>query len=311
MEVFIRNSGVESVKNHMGALFQRSAMLMDETLASFREGRATDYLDDGSAINVHLYFKEKLFVDFSGSSPTHQQNLNATPAIVRSAVLYALRLWVNEDIPLNEGLLKNVEILTEEGILAPNLKDDPTICPAVVGGNVETSQRLVDVLLEALGIQSNGQGTMNNFLFGNERFGFYETIGGGAGAGPSWHGRSGCHVHMSNTAITDAEILEQRYPVRVRNFSLRKNSGGEGLWKGGDGLIREIEFLEEMTVSLLSQRRNRHPRPNGQPGAQFLLRDGSWKELPGIISLKVNPGERLRIETPGGGGWLQPSSGLL
>ena len=311
MEVFIRNSGVESVKNHMGALFQRSAMLMEEALANFREGRATDYLDDGSAINVHLYFKEKLFVDFSGSSPTHQQNLNATPAIVRSAVLYALRLWVNEDIPLNEGLLKNVEILTEEGILAPNLKDDPTICPAVVGGNVETSQRLVDVLLEALGIQSNGQGTMNNFLFGNERFGFYETIGGGAGAGPSWHGRSGCHVHMSNTAITDAEILEQRYPVRLRNFSLRKNSGGEGLWKGGDGLIREIEFLEEMTVSLLSQRRNRHPRPNGQPGAQFLLRDGSWKELPGIISLKVNPGERLRIETPGGGGWLQPSSGLL
>ncbi|MGB0644452.1 MAG: hydantoinase B/oxoprolinase family protein, partial [Akkermansiaceae bacterium] len=181
----------------------------------------------------------------------------------------------------------------------------PETCPAVVGGNVETSQRVVDVLLEALGLQAHGQGTMNNFLFGNERFGFYETIGGGAGAGPGWHGRSGCHVHMTNTAITDIEILEERFPVRVREFGIRRGSGGQGEWMGGDGLVREIEFLEETTVSLLTQRRQLIPRPNGVPGRNLLLRDGQWQELKGIEKLVVKAGDRVRIETPGGGAWLQ------
>ena len=218
-----------------------------------------------------------------------------------------MRLWIDEDIPLNEGLLERVEIITDEGILDPPLTADPGTCPAVVGGNIETSQRVVDVLLEALAIQANGQGTMNNFLFGNERFGFYETIGGGAGAGPGWNGRSGSHVHMSNTAITDVEVLEERYPVRVNEFAIRRGSGGEGFWKGGDGLIREIEFLEEMTVSLLTQRRNQGPRPNGQPGRQQHFHAGKWRELEGITSVEVVSGDRIRIETPGGGGWLQES----
>ena len=301
----IEDSSPQVVTGHMKGLYSRSAALVSERLKGFPEGEAQDVLDDGTTIRVRIKGGDRLVVDFSGSGAVHPGNLNATPAIVRSAVLYALRLWVATDVPLNEGLLDQVEIITEEGILNPPLVRDPRECPAVVGGNVETSQRLVDVLLMALGLQSNGQGTMNNFLFGNKRFGFYETIGGGAGAGPGWSGRSGCHVHMSNTAITDVEILEERFPVRVREFGIRRGSGGSGVWQGGDGLIREVEFLEEMTVSLLTQRREQGPRPNGKPGRNQLWRDGEWQELKGVARVEVQAGERIRIETPGGGGWLQ------
>lgn len=293
------------VERHMRSLYQRSASFLKSALDGLSDCSASDVLDDGSVIQVKISKREKLVVDFRGSAPVHPGNLNATPAIVRSAVLYALRLWVNTDLPLNEGLLDGVEILTDEGILNPPLTSDPQTCPAVVGGNVETSQRVVDVLLVALGLQANGQGTMNNLLFGNDRFGFYETMGGGAGAGPGWNGRSGCHVHMSNTAITDVEILEERFPVRVREFGIRHGSGGEGIWKGGDGLVREIEFLETVTVSLLTQRRSKQPWPNGAPGRNRLWQDGSWQELTGIETLEVGPGDRIRVETPGGGGWLQ------
>ncbi|MDB4638474.1 hydantoinase B/oxoprolinase family protein, partial [bacterium] len=298
-------SSVKVVVFHMRSVYDRSSMLLARALDKFGEASAEDKMDDGSVIRVKISKDEKLVVDFSGSADVHPGNLNATPAIVRSAVLYALRLWVRTDVPLNEGLLDQVEIVTEPGILDPPLTCDPEACPAVVGGNVETSQRVVDVLLEALGLQAHGQGTMNNFLFGNERFGFYETIGGGAGAGPGWHGRSGCHVHMTNTAITDIEILEERFPVRVREFGIRRGSGGQGEWRGGDGLVREIEFLEETTVSLLTQRRQLIPRPNGVPGRNLLLRDGQWQELKEIEKLVVKTGDRVRIETPGGGAWLQ------
>jgi 5-oxoprolinase (ATP-hydrolysing) len=298
-------SSVKVVVFHMRGVYDRSSMLLARALEEFGEASAEDQMDDGSVIRVKISKDEKLVVDFSGSADVHSGNLNATPAIVRSAVLYALRLWVRKDVPLNEGLLDQVEIVTDRGILDPPLTRDPEACPAVVGGNVETSQRVVDVLLEALGLQAHGQGTMNNFLFGNERFGFYETIGGGAGAGPGWHGRSGCHVHMTNTAITDIEVLEERFPVRVREFGIRRGSGGQGQWKGGDGLVREIEFLEETTVSLLTQRRQLIPRPNGVPGRNLLLRDGQWRELKGIEKLVVKAGDRVRIETPGGGAWLQ------
>ncbi|MDB4700807.1 hydantoinase B/oxoprolinase family protein, partial [Akkermansiaceae bacterium] len=298
-------SSVKVVVFHMRSVYDRSSMLLARALDKFGEASAEDKMDDGSVIRVKISKDEKLVVDFSGSADVHPGNLNATPAIVRSAVLYALRLWVRTDVPLNEGLLDQVEIVTEPGILDPPLTCDPEACPAVVGGNVETSQRVVDVLLEALGLQAHGQGTMNNFLFGNERFGFYETIGGGAGAGPGWHGRSGCHVHMTNTAITDIEILEERFPVRVREFGIRRGSGGQGEWRGGDGLVREIEFLEETTVSLLTQRRELIPRPNGVPGRNLLLRDGQWQELKEIEKLVVKTGDRVRIETPGGGAWLQ------
>ena len=315
MRELVGSSSHEAIIRNMRSLFHRASAVMREQLRSRVDcrWRGEDSLDDGSLIRVDLQVSgESLRIDFGGSGPVHPGNLNATEAIVRSAVLYVLRAWVGEDLPLNEGLLDGVEIRIPEGLLCPAFSEDPAVCPAVVGGNVETSQRVVDVLLGALGLQANSQGTMNNFLFGNEDFAYYETIGGGSGAGPGWNGISGTHVHMSNTAITDPEVLERRFPVRVWEFSLRQGSGGKGSWEGGCGLVREVEFLKSMTVSFLMQRRECGPHGGegggaGLPGRQDILRrDGSCEELPGICSFTVEPGERVRVMTPGGGGWGAP-----
>lgn len=284
---------------------------------------ARERLDDGHLLNVRITGKAgKLTIDFSGTAPVHPGNLNATPAIVRSAILYVLRLLVDRSMPLNEGLLKNVEIVLPRCFLNPDFPENPRECPAVVGGNVETSQRLVDALVRALGILAAGQGTMNNLLFGNDRLGYYETIGGGGGAsgpaGPTagaggFPGASGVHVHMTYTAITDPEILEQRFPVVCREFSLRRGSGGKGAFDGGDGLVREILFREPVSLSLLSQNRVRGPAGargggDGQPGRQWIVhRDGSREPVPGIAQLRVEAGQSIRIETPGGGGWGAPA----
>lgn len=304
--------GVEVVAAAMGQLYERAAAVMRakiESLGTF-EREDVDAMDDGTPVQVVIRGDgQRLRVDFSGSGPEHGGNLNAGPGIVRSAVLYVLRAWVDEPIPLNEGLLEDVDLVLPRGLLNPEFVEDPAKCPAVVGGNVETSQRVVDVLLRALGLQANSQGTMNNILFGTEAFGYYETIGGGSGAGPGWAGMSGTHVHMSNTAITDPEVLERRYPVRVWKFSRRAVSGGTGEWPGGEGLVREFEFLEAMTVSLLTQRRLLGPRGgqgggDGARGRQVLIRvDGREEELPGVVSFEVEAGDRIRVETPGGGGW--------
>ncbi len=310
-----RGSG--QVTQNMMRLRERAASVISAKLVEHagQHWNFSDALDDGTAICVAMQCEEgKLRIDFAGSGPVHEGNLNATPSIVRSAVLYVLRAWVAEDLPLNEGLLEAVEIALPTGVLNPEFGATPAECPAVVGGNVETSQRIVDVLLSALGLQANSQGSMNNFLFGNEEIAYYETIGGGSGAGPGWHGMSGTHVHMSNTAITDPEIIERRFPVRLREFSLRNGSGGGGKWRGGDGLVREIEFLAPMTVSFLTQRRTCAPRgaeggADGAAGRQVLARaDGSVVELPNVHSFEVCPGDRVRIETPGGGGWGKSSS---
>jgi len=312
MQKLIATTSARQVAENMERLYQRAAGIMRVRAADLSGGvrRAADAMDDGSPLRVAIGWEDgRLVVDFEGSGPCHPGNLNATPAIVRSAVLYVLRVWAEEDLPLNEGLLEGVEVRLPPGILDPPFVRDPAKCPAVVGGNIETSQRLVDILLEALELQAHSQGTMNNLLFGTARFGYYETIGGGSGAGPGWDGLSGTHVHMSNTSITDAEILERRYPVRVREFALRRGSGGPGRWRGGDGLVREIEFLAPLTVSLLTQRRVLSPRglrggADGTPGRQTLMRpDGSKESLPPIATFEAQPGDRLRIETPGGGGW--------
>jgi 5-oxoprolinase (ATP-hydrolysing) len=312
MEGLVAAWGTMTVRRNMRALFERASGVMDSRIASCPEGRwaASDVMDDGSPVCASLAVRDgRLLVDFEGSAEVHPGNLNATPAIVRSAVLYVMRAWVDEDIPLNEGLLESIELRLPAGMLNPDFGARPDECPAVVGGNVETSQRVVDVLLSALGLQANSQGTMNNLLFGNDRFGFYETLGGGSGAGPGWDGMNGTHVHMSNTAVTDPEVLEWRYPVRVREFSLRAGSGGEGRWRGGDGLVREIEFLEKMTVSILAQRRAVAPRGaegggSGTVGSQCLLRCGAPpRRIPCVASIEVEPGDRVRMETPGGGGW--------
>ncbi len=292
-------------------LLSESRLLMRRYLDSIPEGSAEESLDDGRLIRVHLRRKgDRLEIDFAGTSAQHPANLNATPAILRSAVLYVLRLALQEDLPLNEGLIEDVDILLPEGsLLSPIFTEDAAKCPAVVGGNTEVSQRVVDTLLKAFGLQACSQGTMNNFLFGNARFGYYETLCGGTGAGPGYHGSDAMHSHMTNTAITDPEIIERRYPVRLRQFAIRRNSGGTGKWNGGDGVVREVEFLEPLTLSLLTQHRKvaQYGVDGGEPGQrgrQTLVHpDGTSEVLPSSVTRDVAPGDRVRIETPGGGGF--------
>lgn len=295
----------------LAAILTHSAEAMSHRLTSIEETAAEQALDDGRKISVSIRktMPGRLTLDFTGTSATHPRNLNATRAIVSSACLYALRLLLQEDLPLNEGLLDPVEIVLPEGtLLNPVFKGDPATDPAVVGGNVEVSQRLVDTLLLAFRLQACSQGTMNNFLFGSDRFGYYETIAGGTGAGPHHAGSDGLHSHMTNTAITDAEIVEQRYPVRLWQFGIRPGSGGQGRLPGGKGVIREFEFLAPLTVSLLTQHRESRPYGlegggEGEAGRQTLLRAGECRPLPSSTSFEVQPGDRVRLETPGGGAW--------
>jgi 5-oxoprolinase (ATP-hydrolysing) len=250
-----------------------------------------------------------LVVDFTGSAPVHSGNLNATPAIVTSVVLYVIRLLLNKPVPLTEGLLESVKIILPRGILNPKFQSNAKESPAVVGGNTEVSQRLTDLLLKAFGLAACSQGTMNNFLFGNAHFGYYETICGGTGAGNGFHGASAIHQHMTNTRITDPEIMEWRYPVRVERFAIRKNSGGNGKWKGGDGVIREIYFKEPMDINILSQHRIQSPYgikggSFGKTGEQFIHRANLRKiKLSPIDGEHVDKGDRIVIKTPGGGAW--------
>jgi 5-oxoprolinase (ATP-hydrolysing) len=300
----------ESLPDMMQSILDHSAQVMRSQIDRLPAAiSAAEKLDDGSVITVSMRKSDgKLILDFTGTSGVHPRNLNATTAIVRSAVLYVMRLMLQEDLPLNEGLMEPVEIICPESLLNPTFTGDAERDPAVVGGNVEVSQRLVDTLIKALGLQACSQGTMNNFLFGGAGFGYYETIAGGAGAGDGYHGASALHTHMTNTAITDPEIIEQRYPVRLRQFAIRRGSGGQGQWRGGDGVIREFEFLESLTVSLLTQHRveapfGLHGGAPGNPGHQTLLRHGTSTKLDGCTSFAVQAGDRVIIETPGGGAW--------
>jgi len=300
----------DSLPDMMQGILDHSAQVMRSQINRLPAAiSATEKLDDGSIIAVAMHHAAgKLVLDFTGTSGVLPRNLNATTAIVRSAVLYVMRLMLQEDLPLNEGLMEPVEIICPESLLNPAFTGDAARDPAVVGGNVEVSQRLVDTLIKALGLQACSQGTMNNFLFGGAGFGYYETIAGGAGAGEGYHGASALHTHMTNTAITDPEIIEQRYPVRLRQFAIRRGTGGQGQWHGGDGVIREFEFLEPLTVSLLTQHRvespfGLHDGAAGTPGHQTLLRHGTTTKLEGCTSFPALPGDRVTIETPGGGAW--------
>lgn len=320
---FARQSGTDELRHAMDVLTHRAAAGAGRALARLATSgaacSAVECLDDGSPLRVRIEVsgsegQQRARIDFSGSAPVHAGNLNATPAIVRSAVIYVLRVLVNEPLPLNEGLLANVEIIIPEGILSPRFEHAPDQCPPVAGGNVETSQRLVDVLLKALKLSACSQGTMNNIVFGTQRFGYYETVCGGAGAGPGFHGASAVHTHMTNTRITDPEILEHRYPVRLQRFAIRHGSGGAGTFRGGDGIIREIEFLEPCELSIITQHRAAGPfgfagGEDGAPGRQWLVHwDGGTTSLAGIDARTTHAGERLIMETPGGGGWGVPGA---
>jgi 5-oxoprolinase (ATP-hydrolysing) len=314
IERLATENGGRVVRDELRGILMRSAGLMNARLQGLvLDKSVSSSLDDGTPLQLHIVVeRNRLRLDFSGTGAVHLRNLNATPAIVRSAVLFALRLWLGEDVPLNEGLLEEVEIVLPTGLLSPDFGDDPSFAPAVVGGNVETSQRITDLLLEALELAANGPGTMNNFLFGDQGFGYYETIAGGSGAGPHHSGSSGRHVHMTNTAITDPEVMEHRFPVRLWKYEIRSNSGGDGFYRGGDGVVREVEFLKPLTVSFLTERRACGPRglyggSDGLAGRQTrIYPDGTQQELPGAITYAAEAGERVLIETPGGGGWGIP-----
>jgi 5-oxoprolinase (ATP-hydrolysing) len=230
---------------------------------------------------------------------------------VTAAVLYVFRCLINEDIPLNGGVLEPVEIVLPHCLLNPTPAADPAMSPAVVGGNVETSQRVVDTLLGALQAAAASQGTMNNLTFGDASFGYYETICGGSGATANANGADAVHTHMTNTRLTDPEVIERRYPVRVREFCIRRGSGGSGRHRGGDGVVRRLEFLRPLTVSMLSERRavfapfGLNGGGDGAKGGNTLQRVESPRieDLGGKFAIEVQPGDVLTIETPGGGGF--------
>jgi 5-oxoprolinase (ATP-hydrolysing) len=274
-----------------------------------------DRMDDGTAICVKLRFgNARLQVDFDGTGPVSKSNFNANPAIVRSAVLYAVRVMIDDDLPLNSGALRPISINIPLGLLNPaqeNVSLEKQ--PAVAAGNVETSQRIVDCLLGALEVAGASQGTMNNFLMGNRTFGYYETVGGGAGATRTGDGSDAIHTHMTNTRLTDPEVLESRYPVRLTRFEVRQGSGGKGLHSGGEGIHREMLFLEDLDVSLVTGRRGSNS-PYGAAGGEAgasgenyrVDKNGSVTVLPAVCQLSVNAGERIGMKTPGGGGYGQP-----
>jgi N-methylhydantoinase B len=260
-------------------------------------------------------------IDFTGSDPQVQGAINAVEAITYSACFYVFRCLLREDVPATSGLMRPIRVIAPSGTVV-NAKPPA----AVAGGNVETSQRIVDVLLKALAqaipdrIPAAASGTMNNLTiggidlrFGDPRFGepfaYYETIAGGMGARPTKDGVSGVHTHMTNSLNTPAEALEYAYPIRLRQYSFRPNSGGVGLYTGGDGIVREIEVLTDAQVTLLADRRSRGPYglaggADGAPGRTVIVRrDGSEEEIAGKTSVRLRAGERVRIESPGGGGW--------
>jgi len=301
-----------AVKGFMQKLSQFSLNQLQQKLqAKVQEPLcATELLDDGSPIQVQLSMdNNKLAIDFSGSAPQRTDNLNATPAIVNSAVLYVLRLCIDQNVPMNEGVLQMVDIINPKGMLNPDFNNSAEFCPPVVGGNVETSQRIVDCLLKALRMSACSQGTMNNLIFGNDQFGYYETICGGTGAGDSFHGADAVHQHMTNTKITDPEVLEQRFPVRLLEFGIRHNSGGEGKWKGGNGCKRKLQFLVPVQLTLLSQHRVSAPYGmegggDAKTGKQYIIEStGAEKEMKGADTVCLQKGDIFCIETPGGGAW--------
>lgn len=325
----IRENAELSVRN----LLRRVAAIQNAT-----ELHAIDYMDDGSPIELHITIDPQTgsaVFDFDGTGPEVCANHNCPTSVAYSAIIYALRCMVSEDIPLNQGCLAPIDVRIPQGSLL-----NPSDTAAVVGGNVLTSQRITDVVFRAFEAAAASQGDCNNLTFGTggndetgrliEGFGYYETIAGGSGAGPSWHGTSGVHTHMTNTRITDPEIFERRYPVYLRQFGLRPGSGGRGHFVGGDGVIRDIEFLEpRMQVSILSERRVHRPYglQGGEPGSSGLNlwikqrreEDGDLLEpdrdghlpprvinLGGKATALFGMHDRIVVYTPGGGGFGTP-----
>jgi 5-oxoprolinase (ATP-hydrolysing) len=308
----IDSLGVDAVSRYMRFVQANAEANVRKAITRLADGVARVAMDGGAVIAVDITVEPdagRATLDFTGTSAQLPNNFNAPTAIVSAAALYVFRTLVDDDIPLNAGCLKPLDLRVPAGSM---LSPEPPA--AVVAGNVETSQHIVDALYEALGVMAHSQGTMNNFTFGDEAGQYYETICGGAGATAAAPGASAVHSHMTNSRLTDPEILERRFPIRVEHFAVRKKSGGRGARAGGDGVIRRIRFLAAMDVALLSTRREYAPSGlrggfDGEPGRHRLIgADGTVKELPGCFSLMVQPGDAIEIETPGGGGYGTPDA---
>lgn len=312
MQMLEAEHSTEELQRHMNELRLDSHKHCRSFLKNWGDGilTTTQKFDDGDQLVLKVSINDgRATFDFSGTSPARTDNLNATEAITMSAICYCLRVLIDEELPLNEGLLEPVSTIIPQGsILSPVFPENPDDCPAVAGGNVEVSQKLVDLVLSAFERVACSQGTMNNVTFGNQSYSHYETIGGGAGAKIGQEGTSAVQVHMTNTAITDPEILESRFPVRLLSFKIRTSSGGTGAWKGGNGIEREYIFEEASTLNLLTQNRKEGANgmaggAHGKPGEQFVIRkNGGRENLTSVQSLTMHPGDRLIIRTPGGGG---------
>jgi 5-oxoprolinase (ATP-hydrolysing) len=295
------------VEAYMGHVQDNAEAAVRRALKGLSDGSFEYPMDGGQCIRAAIRIdaeRGSAVVDFSGTSDQDRANFNAPLAVCRAAVLYVLRCLVDHDIPMNDGCLRPVDIRVPKGCL---LNPEPPA--AVVAGNVETSQCITDALFGALGVVAAAQGTMNNLTFGNGRYQYYETLCGGAGAGPGFRGADAVHTHMTNSRLTDPEVLEARYPVRLERFCLRAGSGGAGKWPGGDGVLREIRFLEPMTVSILSGHRRVAPfgLAGGEPGTrgrnQHRTPEGGGKILPGTGEFGMDAGDSVIMETPGGGGY--------
>jgi len=307
LEALVGRCGRETVVRYMAHVQDNAESCVREVIGRLADGRMRYELDDGSAIEVAVTVdraSRSAVVDFSGTSPQHAGNFNAPFAVCTAAVLYVFRTLVDAEFPLNEGCLRPLAIRAPAGSML-----NPVAPAAVVAGNVETSQCIVDALFGALGVLAASQGTMNNLTFGDAAHQYYETIAGGSGAGDGFDGASGVQTHMTNSRLTDPEVLEARHPVLVREFRYRRGSGGTGRHRGGDGLVRAIRFRAPMTVAVLANHRRIAPfgLAGGGPGAAGITRieraDGSVEVLPACAAAGVAAGDSIVIETPGGGGY--------
>ncbi|WP_035276022.1 hydantoinase B/oxoprolinase family protein [Desulfogranum japonicum] len=312
LQKMVDHFGLEVVKAYMAHVQDNAEEAVRCAVTTLKDCSFTYPMDDGSKIKVSIkvdHKKRSAVIDFNGTSPQHKGNYNAPESVCRAAVLYVFRTLVNDDIPLNAGCLKPLDIRIPKGSMI-----SPVYPAAVISGNTEVSQAVTDTLFAALGILASSQGTMNNFLYGNEHYQNYETICGGTGAGPDHPGTSAVHSHMTNTRMTDPEVIEHRFPVLVEEFSIRRHSGGPGHFAGGDGVVRKIRFLESMTATVLSSHRKTAPfglagGGDGLCGNNYIIRvDGTFEQLHGNDEATMRPGDVFILETPGGGGYGPPDA---
>ncbi len=303
----VQQYGLATVQAYMQFVQDNAELAVKNAIASLHNGEFTYQMDSGAKIQVKVTIDRehhRATIDFTGTSAQQKTNFNAPAAVTQAAVLYVFRTLVDDQIPLNGGCLKPIEIIIPEGCML-----NPTHPAAVVAGNVETSQTIVDALYGALGVMAASQGTMNNFTFGNHRYQYYETICGGSGAGDGFDGTDAVQTHMTNSRLTDPEVLESRYPVMLESFTIRDHSGGEGKYCGGNGVVRKVRFLESMTAGILSSHRITPPfglngGKAGEVGKSYLVRhDYSIERLNSTATVEIQPGDTFVIETPGGGGY--------